>query len=70
MIKKNELITYIKTNFNIDTTSYYLICEIISKFSDIENGLNIIIEILNNSGIDLTLEELKENKIIESECEE
>lgn len=64
MIKKNELITYIKTNFNIDTTSYCLICEIISRFSDVENGINIIIEILNNSRIDLTLEELKENNII------
>ena len=61
MIKKFETLEYIKDNFNIDSTSYDLISEIIDCFLwDIDK----FIEILNNSRIDITIEEMKENNLL------
>jgi len=64
IIHKNKMLDYIVSNFNIDMVAYSLISEIIERFSRMENGINTIIKILNNSGIDITKKELKENDII------
>ncbi len=61
MIRKFETLAYIKNNFTIDSTSYDLISEIIDYFLwDIDN----FVKILNNSRIDITIEEMKENKLL------
>lgn len=61
MIKKFETLEYIQDNFTIDNTSYDLISEIIDCFLwDIDK----FIEILNNSRIDITIEEMKENNLL------
>ena len=62
MINKSKMLDYIESNFNIDMVAYSLISEIIDIFY---NNIEKIIEILNNCRIDLTIEELKENNIIE-----
>lgn len=62
MINKSKMLDYIESNFNIDIVAYSLISEIIDMFY---NDIEKIIEILNNCRIDITIEELKENNIIE-----
>ena len=62
IIYKSKLLGYIENNFNIDIVSYNLINEIIDLFV---NDIDKIIEILNNSRIDITKEELYKNGIIE-----
>lgn len=61
MIRKFETLEYIKDNFTIDNTSYDLISEIIDYFLW---DVNTFIKILNNSRIDITIEEMKENNLL------
>ena len=61
MIRKYETLEYIKDNFTIDSTSYDLISEIIDYFL---YDTDRFIEILNNSRIDITIEEMKENNLL------
>ena len=61
MIRKYETLEYIKDNFTIDSISYDLISEIIDYFLwDTDK----FIEILNNSRIDITIEEMQENNLL------
>lgn len=61
MIKKSETLDYIQKEFNIDVISYNLISEIIDYFMyDITN----FITILNNSRIDITIDEMENNNLI------
>lgn len=61
MIRKYETLEYIKDNFTIDSISYDLISEIIDYFLwDTDK----FIEILNNSRIDITIEEMQENGLL------
>lgn len=61
MIRKYEMLEYIKDNFTIDSISYDLISEIIDYFLwDVDK----FIEILNNSRIDITIEEMQENGLL------
>ena len=61
MIRKFETLEYIKDNFTIDNTSYDLISEIIDYFLW---DVNAFIKILNNSRIDITIEEMQENNLL------
>lgn len=61
MIRKFETLEYIKDNFTIDSTSYDLISEIIDYFLW---DTNAFIKILNNSRIDITIEEMQENNLL------
>lgn len=62
IIYKSKMLGYIESYFNIDIVAYNLINELIDLFI---NDIDKLIEILNNSRIDLTKEELLENGIIE-----
>lgn len=59
---KSKMLDFIESNFNIDMVAYSLISELIDIFY---YEIDRLIEILNNCRIDITIEELKENNIIE-----
>lgn len=84
MSEKEKIITYIKNNFNVDAISYELIENIydylynnnyslcVITYNDnkiaIHNFLYDFLNILNDSRIDLTMQELLDNSLIEMEC--
>lgn len=65
---ENKILEYIRENFNVDRISMLLMGNIYNYLYDnTENYLDDFINIVNDSGIDITIEELKENNIIEWE---
>lgn len=84
MGEKEKIITYIKNNFNVDITTICLIENIydylynnsyslcVITYNDnkiaIHNFLYDFLNILNDSRIDLTMQELLDNNLIEMEC--
>ena len=84
MSEKEKIITYIKNNFNVDITTICLIENIydylynksyslcVITYNDnriaIHNFLYDFLNILNDSRIDLTMQELLDNNLIEMEC--
>lgn len=66
MTEQTKILEYIRENFNVDRTSMLLMSNIYDYlFDNTMNYLEDFIEIVNYSGIDITIEELKENNIIE-----
>ena len=66
MEEQAKILEYIRKNFNVDRTSMLLMGNIYDYlFDNTMNYLEDFIEIVNYSGIDITIEELKENNIIE-----
>lgn len=66
MTEQTKILEYIRENFNVDRTSMLLMSNIYDYlYSNTMNCLEDFIEIVNDSGIDITMEELKENNIIE-----
>lgn len=84
MSEKEKIITYIKNNFNVDITTICLVDSIydylynnsyslcVITYNDnkiaIHNFLYDFLNILNDSRIDLTMQELLDNNLIEMEC--
>lgn len=82
--EKDNLLFYINENFNVDATTIRLINSLYDYFNNNNNSLNIInynqcriaihsflytlLDILNDADIDLTMEELLDNNIINTEC--
>jgi hypothetical protein len=66
MNNNQKILEYIIDNFNINKTSMLLISNILDYlYNNSFTYLDDFIEILDCTGIDLTIEELKENNIIE-----
>jgi hypothetical protein len=66
MEEQTKILEYIRENFNVDRISMLLMSNIYDYlFDNTMNYLEDFIEIVNYSGIDITIEELKENNIIE-----
>lgn len=66
MEEQAKILEYIRENFNVDRISMLLMGNIYDYLYDnTENYLEDFIKIVNDSGIDITIEELKENNIIE-----
>lgn len=66
MNEKNKILEYIIDNFYVDRVSINLIGSIYDYlFDTTENYMKDFIKILNEDNIDITIEELKENNIIE-----
>lgn len=66
MNKEHEILEYIHSNFNVDRISMLLMGNIFDYLYDTtEDYLEDFIKIVNDSGIDITIEELKENNVIE-----
>jgi len=84
MEEREKIINYIKNNFNVDLTTICIIENIydylynhsyslcIITYNDnkiaIHNFLYDFLEILENSRIDLTMQELLDNNLIDMEC--
>ena len=84
MSEKEKIITYIKNNFNVDITTICLVDSIydylynnsyslcVITYNDnkiaIHNFLYDFLNILSDSRIDLTMQELLDNNLIEMEC--
>ena len=84
MSEKEKLMSYIRNNFNVDRTTMLLIDSIydylynnvynltIITYNDnriaIHSFLYDLLNILNDSGIDLSMNELLDNNAIEMEC--
>lgn len=84
MEEKEKILYYIKDNFNVDAISYELIENIydylynnsyslcVITYNDnkiaIHNFLYDFLNILSDSRIDLTMQELLDNNLIEMEC--
>ena len=84
MEEKQRIITYIKNNFNLDITTICLIDSIydylynhsyslcIITYNDnriaIHSFLYDLLDILESSRIDITMQELLDNNLIEMEC--
>lgn len=66
MVEQEKILEYIRENFNVDRISMLLMGNIYDYLYDnTMNCLEDFINIVNDSGIDITIEELKENNIIE-----
>lgn len=70
MTEQEKLLTYIRENFNVDRTSMSLMSNLYDYlYTNTMCYLEDFIEIVNDSGIDITMEELEENNIIGVENE-